>query len=51
MVGSAPDGDDERLGRRSAQAKWQVRTCAPDAPDADRELVATVAANLEQELD
>ena len=35
-VRSAPDGDDERLGRRSAQAKWQVRTCAPDAPDADR---------------
>ena len=33
---SAPDGDDERLGRRFAQAKWQVRTCAPDAPDADR---------------
>ena len=24
------------MGRRSTQGKWQVRTCAPDAPDADR---------------
>ena len=31
-----PDGDDERFSRRAAQGKWQVRTCAPDAPDADR---------------
>ena len=29
-------GDDERFSRRAAQGKWQVRTCAPDAPDADR---------------
>ena len=40
---SARDGDDERLGRRVAQAKWQVRTCAPDASDADRVRVRVLA--------
>ena len=35
-VRSAPEGDDERFIKRFAQGKWQVRTCAPDAPDADR---------------
>ena len=35
-VRNAPNGDDERFIKCFAQGKWQVRTCAPDAPDADR---------------